>query len=69
MSKRKTAIYMISISSPTGVKGALLVEFDSTPDVKLMRVESKGPDVKDMGLNKYHTLKEMQKLGYKKGKE
>ena len=67
MGKNKTAIYMISISSTNGPKGALLVEFDSKPDIKVIRVEAEGPDVTDMGLNKYHTLEEMQKLGYKKG--
>jgi len=62
--KKEIAIYMISISSTTGKKGALLIEFDSRPDIELIRVDPNGPDVKDMGLNKYYTLKQMQKLGY-----
>lgn len=61
---KETAIYMISISSTSGVKGAVLVEFDSRPDVKLIRIDPKGKDVKDMGLNVYHTTKQMKKLGY-----
>lgn len=61
---KKTAVYMISISSTSGIKGALLVEFDSRPDVKLIRVDPKGKDVKDMGLNQYYTRRQMKKLGY-----
>ena len=57
----ETAIYMISVSSPTGMKGAVLVEFDSPPDVEMIRVD---PDGNDMGLNKYHTTEQMKELGY-----
>lgn len=60
----ETAIYMISVSSSKGLKGAVLVEFDSCPDVKMMRVDPDGNDVKDMGLNQFYTAKQMKDLGY-----
>jgi len=62
--KKESAVYMVSISSTTGVKGAILIEFDSCPDIQATRIEPNGIDVKDMGLNKYHTAEEMKHLGY-----
>ena len=63
MGKKETATYLISVSSTSGPKGAVLLDFEDTPELMAIRVDPKGDDLK-LGKGRFYTAEEMKRLGY-----
>jgi len=59
MSKKVT--YFISVADVKGKRGAVLVEFEATPDFQAYRLDEAEDGLE---LNRFYTTAELKKLGY-----
>ena len=56
--------YFVSLATRQGKLGAIVIEAPESPDIRVTRIDSNGEDVKELGVGKYHSDKELEALHY-----